>query len=504
MNTKSLKTGAIFSYLLIAFNTLYGLFFTPFLINTLGEGEYGVYKIIASLVGSFSILDLGIGSTTLRYIAKFNAEKDQKNLSNFSAMGFIQAAGLSVIMILVCLFVYANLDSMYSNSLTDAEFEKAKQLFLLFMVILALNTFEKVIFGVISGCEHYAFSNSLKFFHLVFKVIIAYFLLQQISDSAILLWLEIFLTVVIMVVQLIYIRKKIGIRIHFYYWDSRLFGQSFKYTILMFIQSLAVQINGNLDNMVIGAVIGSSAVAVYSVGLQLYNMYEQFALAFSDMMLPRVSKQIADGENNTELENTVIKVGRLEFMALGGALAGFIIIGREFIELWLGKSFLTAWTVAVILMVPTTVPLIQNVSLSILRAKNKIGFRTAAVCIMAVFNFVFTVVGVRYFGVMAACIGTAISLVAANIIAMNIYYVKVIKLNVFRIFKGVLSRTWLCCLIASAVLLVVDKLISGGWMLWICKMLIFVIVYGILLILYGFNASEKNIIFGRLIKNSRR
>ena len=80
MNTKELKAGAIFSYLLIIANTLYALIFTPFLISALGDGEYGVYKIIGSLTSSITILDLGIGSTMLRYIAKFRAEKDEKNL----------------------------------------------------------------------------------------------------------------------------------------------------------------------------------------------------------------------------------------------------------------------------------------------------------------------------------------------------------------------------------------------------------------------------------------
>ena len=35
-------------------------------------------------------------------------------------------------------------------------------------------------------------------------------------------------------------------------------------------------------------------------------------------MLPSVSKQIAEGADNRQLEDTVIKIGRFEFMALGG------------------------------------------------------------------------------------------------------------------------------------------------------------------------------------------
>lgn len=499
-NSKDMKIGAIFSYILIVADTLYGLLFTPFLISTLGEGEYGVYKIIASLISSITVLDLGIGSTALRYISKYHAEKDDQKLSNYSAMGLIQAGVLSTVMVAVCVGIFFSIDSIYGNSLSEFELEKAKQLFSIFIILLVANTFEKIVFSIIAGCEHFALANFLKLFRIVSKVIICWIILLQVSDSVILLWVDLGLTVFTILIQLIYIRYRMKLKIKLWHWDNDLFKQSFVYTMLMFIQSLAVQLNGNLDNMVIGAVIGSSMVTVYSIGLTLYGMYEKFAMAFSDLMLPTVSKQIAAGASNTELENTVIKVGRFELIALGGALCGYLIVGKEFIRLWLGDGYDFAWLVGLILMVPTTIPLIQNVSLSILRAKNKMGFRTVAVCIMAVFNLVFTIVGVRYVGAVMACVGTAIGLVGANIIAMNIYYYKVLKLNIFRIFKCIFSRIWLCCLIASAALIGADLLLTGSWLFWILKCGIFCIVYLAMLLLFGFNVNEKNIIFGKFAR----
>lgn len=498
MKTKEIKAGAIFSYLLIIANTVYGLLFTPFLVSSLGDGEYGVYKIIGSLIGSITVLDLGIGSTMLRYIAKFNAEDDRKSMSNFAAMGFIQAGALSAFMMLVCGILYFFLDDLYAGALNAAELSKAKILFLLFIVILVLNTIEKVVFGIIAGCEHFALANSLKLFAILTKMILGYAILSRWANSVYLLLIEIMIVMATIMIQAVYIRKKIGLKIKFDHWDTILFKQSFTYTILMFLQSIAVQFNGNLDNMVIGSYIGAAAVTVYSIGLQLYNMYEQFAMAFSDLMLPMVSKQVAEGASSYELENTVIKVGRLEFAALGAALCGYIVIGREFITLWLGESYLFAWAVGLILMIPTTIPLIQNVCLSILRAKNKMKFRTIAVCAMAVFNFVFTVFGVPKYGAIAACIGTAIGLIGANIIAMNIYYVKVIHLNIFRIFKGVLSRTWICCLVAGAALMLADTFLKGGWLVWGMKVIIFCVIYGIMLLVYGFNQTEKELLLGRL------
>ena len=498
MRVNELKKGAIFSYLLIIVNTFYGLFFTPYLISSLGVGQYGVYKIIASLTGSITVLDLGIGSTVLRYVAHFNARNEKKELSNFCALSLIQATFISIIMVLVCGVIYFYIDNLYTNSLTYEELKLAKKLFLLFIVILVMNNYERVLFSIVAGCEHYGFANLVKLLGIILRVILLGITLIVYPNATVILYTQICTIILTMIVQMVYIIKCINIKIKYYFWNNELFRHSLKYTMLMFIQSLVGQLNGNLDNMVIGAFIGSTAVAVYSIGLQLFNMYEQFAMAFSDLMLPTISRQIAEGATNKELENTVIKVGRLEFTALGGALCGFIFIGREFIELWLGKEYYFAWIVGLLLMIPITIPLIQNVSLSILRAKNKMLFRTIVICIMALFNLVVTIIGVQKFGSIAACIGTATGLIGANIIAMNVYYYKVMHLNIFRIFKNIFKRIWICCIISSVTLYIINIYINGSWTAWIIKVVVFCIVYSATLFFYGLNNTEKNVLLGRI------
>lgn len=495
MNIKELKRGAILSYVIIVVNTLYGILFIPFLISTLGLSQYGVYKTIGSFAAAVTFLDFGIGTTTLRYIAKFRAENDKRQECNFFAMAMIEATVLNAIMATACGVMYCYIDALYASSFTPEELAKAKELFLLFTAILMLGTFEKVVFNVLSGCECFTVANGLALIRILLKAALAVAILSFIADAAFLLWIDVALLALLIVVQLVYLQVKQKTRIKLYSWDGKLFKESFGYAVLMFIQSVVVQFNGNLDNIVIGSIVGAAAVAVYSIGLQLYNMYEQFAVSFSNLMLPTVSKQVASGASNRELEDVVIKVGRLEFMALGAALCGFAFLGKEFIYLWLGEGYETAWLVGMILMVPTTIPLIQNVCLSILRAQNRMVFRTVAVCAMAGVNLVITIYGVKHFGALAACVGTAIGLVGANIIAMNVYYWKVLKINVFRIFKNVLSRTWLCCLIASAVLWGACQMIeTASWPTFCAKAAIFVVVYGALQIGFGMNESEKKVL----------
>ena len=63
------------------------------------------------------------------------------------------------------------------------------------------------------------------------------------------------------------------------------------------------------------------------------------------------------------------KVGRIQFIVLGLILSGFIFLGRPFIYLWAGEEYEISYYVALFLIIPVTVPLIQNLGIEIQTAK---------------------------------------------------------------------------------------------------------------------------------------
>ena len=51
-------------------------------------------------------------------------------------------------------------------------------------------------------------------------------------------------------------------------------------------------------------------------------------------------------------------------------MSGFIFFGPYFIKIFAGEGYELAYPVAILLMVPVTVPLIQNLGIEIQKAKN--------------------------------------------------------------------------------------------------------------------------------------
>jgi len=493
-DAKQVNIGAILSYGLIVFSSLYNLIITPFMLGTIGESEYGVYKIIGAMAATLAILDLGLGSTAQRFLAKYRAEQETEKCYNFSAMSMIQAGILAVGISVIGFFLYFSITPMYSESFTTGELIRAKQIYVLLIVYTALHVFENVLFGIISGYNRFIFINSFKIVSIVIKTLLYLVILPIFQNSVAVVLVSLFIEVLTILIEFLYMSLVLHHKIKLYFWDSAVFKESFVYTLLLFVQAIIIQFNGNIDNIVIGAVIGTGAVTVYSFAIQIFSMYEQCATSISGVILPSITDMIHAGATTKDLENVVIKYGRVQWMVLGAALGGFICLGREFFALWLGAGFEDCYYLSLILMIPVSFPLIVNVCLAILKAKNLLKFRTVALAYSAVFNALFTVIGTQIWGYWAAAIGTAFSTILSGVISLNIYYSVKLKMNMIRIYFQIMGKITLALLLPCICCLMINNFFSGTWVSFFFKVAVFVLIYGIILFVFSF-AKNKRFIF---------
>lgn len=130
------------------------------------------------------------------------------------------------------------------------------------------------------------------------------------------------------------------------------------------------QINWSVDKFILGIFGGTTAVAIYAVGGQINTMYMSLSSSISSVFIPRVNKIVAmDENNNKELTELFTKVGRIQFIILAMVIGGFIVIGQYFINVWAGNDYNNAYYVALLLIVPVTVPLIQSLGIDDTKSK---------------------------------------------------------------------------------------------------------------------------------------
>jgi len=66
----------------------------------------------------------------------------------------------------------------------------------------------------------------------------------------------------------------------------------------------------------------------------------------------------------------MIKVGRIQLMLVGLLIIGFIIMGKEFMILWMGESFSVSYYVTILLILPCIITLTQDIANTTLVALN--------------------------------------------------------------------------------------------------------------------------------------
>ena len=155
-----IKKGALLNYITIFLTNVVGLFITPFILNHLGKSEYGIYTAIGALVGTISVLDLGLNNTIIRFVAKYKAEKDRRSEENFLATTMLIYIAISIVIVIIGFIFYGHIDS-YFTKMNSEEINISKTIFILLIFNLAIGLPGGSFVAICYGYENFVFPKSI-------------------------------------------------------------------------------------------------------------------------------------------------------------------------------------------------------------------------------------------------------------------------------------------------------------------------------------------------------
>lgn len=209
-----------------------------------------------------------------------------------------------------------------------------------------------------------------------------------------------------------------------------------------------------------------------------------------------VSKHTSD----KEISDLFIKTGRIQYVVMITILAGFILFGRQFVRLWAGDNYDESYFITLMFFIPLTVPLIQNLGISILQAKNQLKFRSVLYVSISVASLAISIpLSIKYGGIGCAA-GTTIALVVGQILIMNIYYYKKVYLDIPKFWREIFKMSIvpsILCVIGGIILHYYD--INSVARLSI-SILIFLLVYTPLFWRFSMNEYERALLLGPIKK----
>ena len=481
------RNGITLSYIYTILNTVVGLFFSAYIIRMVGEIEYGLYQIMTSFVTYLTLFEFGTGTIMTRNISlcKKNSEEQdvlQKNISTiFSVVQILSAVILIV-------------------ALTHSQIQYGKYLFLIMVVKLVATFYNQTFNGILLGFEHYSRATLISLFILVFRTIFLFVALKLYPKALLIVVFDTATSLIACVYTFLYCIKKFNISFKLKYFDKKIFRSIIPLALAMFLQVIVNQANGNVDKFVIGIVLSPEAVAVYSVALFIYTTFSSLTTIPISMYMPQVAKDIREGKSGFELTKTLVQPCRLIVLVGGAILFGFIAVGRQFITLMYGKPYIQAWLIAIVIMAPMFINMSNGILVNVLDVYRKRHVRSVALLITTVSNIFLTVWWIDIWGMKGAALATALCTLMGQILIMNIYYQKVIKIKVLYLFaqayKGILIWFVLACVVAVGTSFLIKNTIVS----FFCGGVIFCVVSACGMLLFGLNSTEKEMLKGILTK----
>jgi O-antigen/teichoic acid export membrane protein len=410
----NLFSGTVTRYVLLGVNVGLGVFLMPFTIRHLGQTEYGLWMMVASLTYYFQLLDLGYGSSVVKQVTEADArgDVDQVNriLSTFLVVYGVLGALAALGIVGIITFVIPRFPNL------DADQVHVARMLLAIMGVRIAVGFPMSVFGAATQArQRFALNNTVAIVIALVNGALTYIVLASghgvvmlvaTTTSVSLLGYGAYAWTARVAFPELSLRPS---------WFSRpLVREVTSLSIYFFMVDIAIQVGMNLDNIVIGAFIGTSAVAVYSVALRIADYQRQLAGQFNALLFPVVVRLGSTGRADA-LRQMLIEGTMLALALIVGVTICIVGFAEPLIERWMGPGFEQSVPTLYILAAMSIVLVAQGPLGSVLLGTGR--HRIVAVVSMAdaVLNLGLSLILVRPLGMLGVAAGTAIPVLVLNV-----------------------------------------------------------------------------------------
>lgn len=488
------KLGSILSYLHIIISNTISLIYTPYMLNMMGQSEYGLYGTAGSFISYLTVLSFGIGGAYIRFNAQCRARRDREAEKRLNGMFLTVFSVLALLVMIGGLALTGFAGVLTENTLTQAELKKIQTIMLLLIVNMMLSFVCNVVMMALQAYEKYIFIRLVLLAMAIITPIINIIVLKNGGRAVAITAASLMLSVLSYAIFILYARKSIQMEFSFGHYDKNMLKEIFVFSSFLFLNSITDQITFSTDNVVLISVRGSVEAAIYTVGASFKGYFQQFSTSISSVFAPQINRIVAEHREMNELDEIFIRIGRIQFYVVSLILMGYVSIGRQFIRLWAGEGYENAFWIGLLLMIAVFVPAFQNVGLEIQKAKNMHQARSVVYFLIAILNVLLTIPFSMAWGGVGAALSTTICMFLGTVVFMNWYYDKHVGLDMKAFWKSIMR------IVPGYIIPVIAGALISRWMPMdnlmqvLSAALMICVVFAVSVWMFSMNEYEKELI----------
>lgn len=483
--SKQLKIGAVLSYLSIVLNVLGGLFYTPWMVQQIGQSQYGLFTLVNSLISLFTV-DFGLSSATSRFVSNYRAAGETKKINDFLGLIYKLFLLIDLAIFTVLIVIYFCIDSIYLQ-LTAAELQQFKTVYIIAAAYSIISFPFLTLNGILNAHEKFV---QLKLADIIYRVFTIVFMVLALWAGAglyALVAVNAAVGLAVIVYKLIVIRKTTAIKVNFRHTDLNLSREIFGFSFWITIAGLAQRLIFNITPSILGWVANAATIAVFGVVTAIEGYAYTFSSAINGMFMPRISRIYQNSDPGKQLMPLMMAVGRFQFAINGLIVAGFTVVGEAFIRLWMGEAYRDAYYGIVLVIVPGlffNAMQIANTAILVTEHAKQYAYVNL---LMGAVNIILSPMLSRSFGVIGACASIFIAY-TIRAIGLNVLYGRKLGLDMWYFARHCYLRISAAILLTIAVGLGMNHFIGvQGWLSLILEACILTLVYGVFLFVFCVN-----------------
>lgn len=489
------KVGTLLAYISIFVSSVVGIAFTPYMISKLGDIEYGLYQSLYSIIGYIALLDFGLGSTLTRFILKYRAEKDDKRVASVISMSIKLYCFFGIVAMLLVCFLSLNLESLFKGNITSDNVAHARSLIFIMGATSAISFISHALTGIQNAEEKHLVIKGVYIARQLLRVVFITVLLNFNVGALAVAYADFVIAALLLVFDISYCKCILKVKLLAGKWENELLKGLFSYSAFVFLQIMITQTNNGLDRVLLGRFSTFEVVAIYGVVMQLYTLFNSVGGVIAGITLPKISKTVFANVSREELTDCCSKFSRVQLYISLLLIGGFLLLGRDFISLWIpGYDSFAVWALVLLIVTPQQIESVEGTVFNAMKAKNKQATRSLILFGVMILNVILTIALIKVSPIYGPAIGTCISIVIGNNIICNIYYHKKIGVDMIRYFKHLIKGILPAWIVSMIFGFFITLMPVSGWLGFIIKGCLYVGVYGICVVTIGVNESERALI----------
>jgi O-antigen/teichoic acid export membrane protein len=396
------------SWSALGVNVIVGIFLSPFILHHLGDAAYGIWVLIFSVTGYYGLFDLGIRSSIIRYVSKYTATDDREKLTQFVNTALFSYTCIGAVSMVLTALLSSSVEHIFK--IPHELHSQTRWLLLMVGASVSISFPLGVFGGMLEGLQRFYILNWTSIgATLVRAALIVYFLNLGYGLLTVAL-ITVILPILSSILRGIIVFWLCPVTLGLRHVDRASFKHMANYGGATFLVLVASRLRFRTDELVLGAMMSTVAVAWFNIGARIVDYAQEFVSSLAQVFVPMSSQSEATG--NLERVRKIYIAGNRACAFLTFPITAILIIfGKHIIRIWVGARYVPhSYPVLVVMIIPFALMLAQAASGRILFGLGTHRTYATVTVIEGIANVILSIALVPSLGIVGDALGTAIPL----------------------------------------------------------------------------------------------